>query len=235
MDKKIKPPTPIHADAASWSVHIAGLRGKSPGLAARVLLMAGTRMGYHVQARMLPAPTGAGRRAWAQVSFCRPRTDEEAAAIGATIPWGEADLLLSLDRAQGLLSVSPDGSLRVAALANQGVINIGLFETRWTRSSRSRQQWQPLPELHPEDGHRDYGPLPLAFPATLPIWPSWERPQMGRFMTFRSGAIRSSGERMEPSRSLLMEHSKGLRRPGEIKRRDGRAIHEAADLRSGIE
>ena len=234
VDKKIKPPTPIHADAASWSVHIAGLRGKSPGLAARVLLMAGTRMGYHVQARMLPAPTGAGRRAWAQVSFCRPRTDEEAAAIGATIPWGEADLLLSLDRAQGLLSVSPDGSLRVAAAGRtRGVINIGLFEDQMDKELASQSTAEIAAYfrelLHPEGQViEDY--------TDLCRWRFHNErladlAQLGT--AFQMGAVPLSGDSIEGAiqeleasgyaRSMeaftlgryFAEHSKGLRRPGE--------------------
>ena len=148
-------PTPVHADAPAWTVHIAGLRGPSPGLAARALMLAGSRMGYHVQARMLPGPIGAGRRAWAQVSFSRPRTERESSQVSVTIPWGEADLLLGLDRVESLMAVSPDEPLRVASPARtRGVVNIGLFEDQLDREVAS----QPVTEivdhfrslLHPE-------------------------------------------------------------------------------------
>ena len=234
QDRRLEPPTPIHADAVSWSVHIAGLRGKSPGLAARVLLIAGTRMGYHVQARMLPAPIGAGRRAWAQVSFSRPRSDEEASTIGATIPWGEADLLLSLDRVQGLLSVSPDESLRVAAAGRtRGVINIGLFEDQMDREVASQSTSEIADYfrelLHPEGQViEDY--------TDLCRWRFHNErladlAQLGT--AFQMGAVPLSADSLEAAlleiesggyaRSLeaftlgrhFAEHSTGLRRPGE--------------------
>ena len=148
-------PVPVHADSPSWSVHIAGLRGPSPGLAARALMLAGSKMGYHVHARMLPGPIGAGRRAWAQVSFSRPRTEQESSQVSSTIPWGEADLMLGLDRVESLLAVSPDEPLRVASQQRtRGVINIGLFEDQLDREVAS----QPVGDiaeyfrslLHPE-------------------------------------------------------------------------------------
>ena len=148
-------PVPLHADSATWAVHIAGFRGPSPGLAAKALILAGSRMGYHVQARMLPGPIGAGRRAWAQVLFSRPHSEQESSQVSATIPWGEADLMLGLDRVESLLAVSPGESHRVASPARtRGVINIGLFEDQLDREVAS----QPVSEiaehfksqLHPE-------------------------------------------------------------------------------------
>ncbi|MCH2152057.1 MAG: hypothetical protein MK089_01810 [Phycisphaerales bacterium] len=132
-------PTPVHADSASWSVHLAGLRGPSVGLAARALMLAGSAMNYHVQARSVPTPIGAGRRAWSQISFSRPRSDTEASRISPVIPWGEADLLLGLDRVEALLSVSPDELLRVAgSRRTYGVVNVGLFEDQQDREVASQ-------------------------------------------------------------------------------------------------
>ena len=138
--KGLPVPTPLHGDSSSWTVHIAGFRGPAPGLVARVLMLAGGRMGYHVQLRMVPAPIGAGRRAWAQVTFSRPRTEREAAGTSTVIPWGEADLLLGVDRVESLLAVSPDELLRVASRGRtRGVVNIGLFEDQQDREVASQR------------------------------------------------------------------------------------------------
>jgi Pyruvate/2-oxoacid:ferredoxin oxidoreductase gamma subunit len=90
-------PVPNHAQAPVWQAHLAGLRGRSPGVAGRVLTAAGNAMGYTVHWRCDPSPTGPGRRAWAQIRFEQPPAPGTAA-----ISFGRADLLLAVD-AHGVL------------------------------------------------------------------------------------------------------------------------------------
>lgn len=118
-------PTPIHASRAQWRVHFAGYRGDPPGVGAWVLCEAGRDMGYHVRTLCDLSPIGPGRRAWAQLLFTRPGR-ERALPLTARIPYGRADLLLGLDRAEALRAIDPAGSLRVANVDHTlAVINLG--------------------------------------------------------------------------------------------------------------
>jgi Pyruvate/2-oxoacid:ferredoxin oxidoreductase gamma subunit len=119
-------PQPIHASASEWRVHLAGFRGAAPGVVAHVLGEAGRAMGYQVRTIHDPTPIGPGRRAWAQVLFTRPRRDQSPLPITATIPYGEADLLLGLEFRETLRALEPGGSLRVASPHRTcGVVNLG--------------------------------------------------------------------------------------------------------------
>ena len=120
-------PDPLHAQAPRWRAHLAGVRGGPPGLAAEVLLLAGLDMGYDARVVWDATPIGAGRRAWAQVLFTRPRTNEDDSPLTVGIPRGEADLLLGFDRTESLRAVS--GSAGVAhAPRTCAVVNLGLFD-----------------------------------------------------------------------------------------------------------
>jgi Pyruvate/2-oxoacid:ferredoxin oxidoreductase gamma subunit len=122
-------PTPRHADAACWRIHLAGLRGDTPGVAMRLLEAAGTSMDYQVRWTIDPTPIGPGRRAWAQVAFTRHRDDVSDPPTGARVPFGEADVLLGFDRSATLKAVSTDPTLRVANRdRTAAVINTGNFE-----------------------------------------------------------------------------------------------------------
>lgn len=122
------PPQPIHARQPAWRGHLAGFRDEPPGPAAWVLSDAGRRMGYHVQSIWNDAPIGAGRRAWTQILFTHPRSGQEPADLPATIPYGEADLLLGLDPRETLRAIGPDPILRVAFAERTGCIaNRGAF------------------------------------------------------------------------------------------------------------
>ena len=125
---RLELPRPIHARDGVWRVHLAGFRGPVPGLAAEVLCAAGRTMGYQVRSLHDPAPIGPGRRAWTQVLFTRPSQDRGPLPISGRIPYGEANLLLGLDRQETLRAVDPDGSLRVANLDRTYVVsNLGTF------------------------------------------------------------------------------------------------------------
>ena len=113
--ERLSPPQPLHANASSWRVHIAGCRGDQPGVVGSVLMEAGRLMGYEICSQCNSAFVGAGRRAWSQILFTRKQTNRSYRPLVATIPWGEADLLLGWDREEVLRSLDPWGSLQVGA------------------------------------------------------------------------------------------------------------------------
>ncbi len=121
-------PRPRHAAAPRWRVHLAGVRGDAPGVAAQVLCEAGDAMGYRVQATWEPTPVVRGWRAWTQIQFSRPTADA-AHARTSSIPYGEADLLLGVDPLETLRALGPDPSLRVANPARTtAVVNAAPLE-----------------------------------------------------------------------------------------------------------
>ena len=113
--KRLTPPQPIHASASSWRVHIAGYRGDQPGVVGKVLMEAGMQMGYEICSQCNSAFVGAGRRAWTQILFTRKQTKRSFRPLIASIPWGEADVLLGWDREEVLRSLDPNGSLQIAS------------------------------------------------------------------------------------------------------------------------
>ena len=94
-------PIPRHAEAPSWHVHLAGVRGDVPGIAGEVLALAGDAMGYQVDWRCDMTPIGPGRRAWTQLRFERPPASGTAA-----IEQGSADLLLGIDSREAIGAAS---------------------------------------------------------------------------------------------------------------------------------
>jgi len=125
---KLTPPLPLHGKSGQWRAHLAGFRREPPGVAAEVLCQAGRHMGYHVRCVHDPSPIGAGRRAWAQVLFTKPRDHEPTSTMTASIPYGEADLLLGLDGQESLRAISPDHFLRVAQPERTHLVaNVGSF------------------------------------------------------------------------------------------------------------
>jgi len=123
------PPRPEHAGRGSWRAHLAGMRGPSPGFAAEILADAGRAMNFHVRCIHDPTIVGAGRGAWAQVLFTRPRPGESAPPLTAQIPYGEADLVLGIDPLETLRALGSDPALRVAAPDRSAcVINGGALE-----------------------------------------------------------------------------------------------------------
>jgi Pyruvate/2-oxoacid:ferredoxin oxidoreductase gamma subunit len=135
-------PKPMHAQQSQWRAHLAGFRGRAPGVAAQALCDAGRTMGYQVRCLHDPTPIGPGRRAWAEVLFTRPRRDQTALPITARIPYGEADLLLGLDDQEAVRAVHPRGALRVANLDRTCVVvNLG-------RLADELQAAEPAPAAH---------------------------------------------------------------------------------------
>ena len=132
-------PEIVHRRVPQWRVHLAGYRGRPPGVAARVLCDVGARMGYAVRCVHDHAPIAAGRRAWAQILFTHPRGGEAPPPLAASIPFGEADLLLGLDATETLRALAADRGLLVAAAGRTySVVNVGLFsDERNTEESRA--------------------------------------------------------------------------------------------------
>ncbi len=122
-------PSPVHRAQSHWRAHLAGFRGRIPGLAGMVLTDAGREMGYDVQCVGDPTVIGPGRRAWMQLLYRRiSETERTAPHFTPTIPYGEADLLLVLDGAEGLRAVDPDAPLRVASPQQTATVaNVGHF------------------------------------------------------------------------------------------------------------
>jgi len=126
---RLTPPRPEHGARGAWRVHLAGVRGRGPGVVAEVLCDAGRVMGYHVRCIHDAVPIGPGRRAWSQVLFTRPRPGEPPPPLTAQIPFGEADLLLGIDPLEAMRAVGPDPELRVAAVdRTSAVLNVGPLE-----------------------------------------------------------------------------------------------------------
>jgi Pyruvate/2-oxoacid:ferredoxin oxidoreductase gamma subunit len=153
MTARLPLPKPIHGQRSHWRAHLAGFRGRGPGVAARALCDAGRSMGYQVRCIHDPAPIGPGRRAWAEVLYTRPRRDQTALPITARIPYGEADLLLGLDDQEALRAIDPQGALRVANLDRTcAVVNLGRFadEVRITEPAPAAQALRAVTR----DSHR---------------------------------------------------------------------------------
>jgi Pyruvate/2-oxoacid:ferredoxin oxidoreductase gamma subunit len=128
LDRGLPLPSPVHAAQSRWRAHFAGFRGRTPGPAAQALCEAGRHMGFAVRTVYDPQPIGPGRRAWAQVLLTHPRRGEAPAPLAATIPFGEADLLVGLDPAEVLRAVALDPALRVAHVSRTcAVVNSGRF------------------------------------------------------------------------------------------------------------
>lgn len=148
------PPKPIHGGQPFWRAHLAGFRGEAPGVAAWTLARAGREMGYHVRGVHDPAPIGPGRWAWAQILFTRPGRDHEPPAATATIPYGEADLLLGLDPQETMRAIDPAGGLRVANLDRTcAVVNLGAFADEPDADARERATAHAVRAVT-LDGHR---------------------------------------------------------------------------------
>ena len=112
---RIELPEIRHRQAPSWRLHVAGIEHEPPGAAARLLALAGARMGYHVKVVHNPLPIAAARRAWSQVLFTRPVGEGETPAISGRIPFGEADVLLGHDAWETIRAITADPALWVAA------------------------------------------------------------------------------------------------------------------------
>jgi hypothetical protein len=116
------PPRPLHAEQGSFRVHIAGVRGGTPGAVAGILADAGRVMGYRVEMLASDEPCGRGRRAWCQLLWVRAREGDTRAPRTAMIPYGEADLVLGPDGVETLRALGPDPALRVASAQRTAVI-----------------------------------------------------------------------------------------------------------------
>jgi hypothetical protein len=128
-DARLTPPTPLHADAPEWRVHIAGTRGDQLGVVGQVLLGAAAIMGYETRCQSNSTFVGAGRHAWAQILFTRPQTTRSDRPLVGFIPWGEADLLLGWDREEIMRAVDPDGILQVGSPSRTfAILNTGILD-----------------------------------------------------------------------------------------------------------
>jgi indolepyruvate ferredoxin oxidoreductase len=125
-------PRAVHAEQGTYRAHVAGDRGGTPGVIARILADAGRTMGYRVEVRASDEPCGRGRRAWAQVLFVRMRGVEARAPRTGAIPYGEADLVLGIDAVETLRALGPDPELRVASSARTAIVaNEGPLEDQF--------------------------------------------------------------------------------------------------------
>ncbi len=134
-------PTPIHGKNAQWRVHLAGYRGRPPGLAPRALCEAGRIMGYEVSELHDATHIAPGRRAWSQVLFTQRLGDDDEPRLTTHIPYGEADVLIGLDAHEALRSVIPDEPLRVAHRdRTAAIINCGSFQADANDSAPSQRR-----------------------------------------------------------------------------------------------
>ena len=113
-DLGIAAPTPRHRGSGRWRVHIAGVRGTSPGGAGSLISLAGRNMGFDVRLAALPQPLAPGRSAWTQVLFTRPMRENAADTLVPSIPYGEADVLIGVDPLETLRALVSDPMLQIA-------------------------------------------------------------------------------------------------------------------------
>jgi hypothetical protein len=113
-DLGVAAPTLRHRGNGRWRVHIAGVRGTSPGAAGSLLSLAGRNMGFDVRLAMLPQPLAPGRTAWTQVLFTRPMREDTADTLVPSIPQGEADVLIGVDPLETLRALVSDPMLQIA-------------------------------------------------------------------------------------------------------------------------
>ena len=132
----LAPPKPLHAEQGTYRVHLAGVRGGAPGAVGRILADAGRAMGFRVEIASSDEPCGRGRRAWSQLLFVRMRAGEQRAPRTATVPYGEADLVLGADPIETLRALGPDPTLRVASAGRTAVVaNRGALEDQFDDAS----------------------------------------------------------------------------------------------------
>ncbi len=137
-------PTPVHAEQSRWRVHLAGFRGRPPGLAALVLAEAARVMGYHVRGIDDTTPIGRGRRAWSQLLFSRTRRDGTVPPMATVVPYAEADLLIGLEAQESARALTRDGRLRAAsATRTSAVVNTGAFSDE----AQSQAPTAPLADI----------------------------------------------------------------------------------------
>ncbi len=115
-------PTPRHRGSGRWRVHIAGVRGTSPGGAGSLISLAGRNMGFDVRLAHLPQPLSPGRTAWAQVLFTRPVREDAADTLVPSIPQGEADVLIGVDPLETLRALVSDPMLQIATPGRTSII-----------------------------------------------------------------------------------------------------------------
>ncbi len=126
---RLAPPKIVHGSAPSWRVHIAGSRGKQPGVVGDILIQAGIKMGYDIRVQCNNRFVGPGRRAWSQILFTRKQTATSYRPLVGSIPWGEADLLLGWDREEVIRAIDPEGNLRIGSNSRTyAVVNTELLE-----------------------------------------------------------------------------------------------------------
>lgn len=105
-----------------WRAHLSGVGGMGVGLTSAILVRAGHKEGYHVvfsEKKGLAIRNGG---VFSQIAFVpRPQAHQEPNATdaeiirSATIPYGQADLLLGVDVLEAARAVDPRDVFRVAS------------------------------------------------------------------------------------------------------------------------
>ena len=112
----ISPPT----NTKPWRAHMSGVGGMGIGMASAILVRAGHMEGYRVvfsEKKGLAIRNGG---VFAQVSFLP--ADEKASQTTATIPYGQADLLLGVDILEAARAVSPRDSFKIASAGQTAAV-----------------------------------------------------------------------------------------------------------------
>ena len=149
-DPRLPLPQPKHGQLPHWRVHIAGYRGSGAGIAARIIAMAGRRMGFHVSGLHDPALVGPGLHAWSELLFSNPG-DGDAHRQIAQAPYGEANLLLGMHADETVRAVEPAHGLCVSSREQtSAVVNEGRFvgtsgtDAPWLTPEQVQATLQPI-------------------------------------------------------------------------------------------
>ncbi len=131
------PPRPIHADQDTWRCHVTGVGGMGIGICTAILVLAGHKMGYHVQFLDKKGLAIRNGGVYSQVVFSRitPSCQARNGGNGShgkthskaeprvqklnwttpVIPYGQADLLLGIDLLEAVRALDPKLPYRVAS------------------------------------------------------------------------------------------------------------------------
>ncbi len=120
-------PRPRHADQPVWRCLVAGAGGMGVNVLTRVLATAGQHMGYDVQYALHKGVAVRTGGVYSELVFGQRASGRH---VGATIPWGDADLLMGLDLLEAARGIDAAGPFRaVTPQRTAAVLNDALAPT----------------------------------------------------------------------------------------------------------
>ncbi len=105
-----------------WRVHMSGVGGMGIGLASAILVRAGHKEGYRVTYSEKKGLAIRNGGVFAQITFARTDEPDQPTPFTATIPYGQADLLLGIDILEAARAVDTRDTFRVADPARTAAV-----------------------------------------------------------------------------------------------------------------